>query len=157
MAFIRIKKINHAPYAYLVESVATANGPRQKVKKYLGRVHVREKQSSTSCTSPAQTKKELLLALANQELANHGFVKKGGKYTDKRLSFSRSLRLVRKNKETVLALNDGYLCSFTLRRILSFRPTDDITQDAKTLAKHFLDAGIPISEEQFVQYYQLLG
>ena len=159
MSFVRIKKINNAPYAYLVESVSTKKGPRQKVKGYLGRVYEFKRQHDVVASTRAKTARDLLVNLAAAQLESIGFKEKGKKYYHKNIVFSpNSLSITKETnkKQSIIKLNDGYLCGFTLKRILSFRKTKDVTRDAHTLAKYFLTAGIPLSEDQFVNYYQLL-
>ena len=48
MAFVRVKRINGGTYAYLVENSWTRKGTRQKVSRYLGKVHAVEKSGSES-------------------------------------------------------------------------------------------------------------
>lgn len=59
-------------------------------------------------------------------------------------------------KDAIISLNEGYICSFTLQRLLKFEKTDNLKKDATLLAKYFLEAGIKISQQDFITYYQLL-
>ncbi|MBU0470608.1 MAG: hypothetical protein KKA62_02115 [Nanoarchaeota archaeon] len=164
MAYIRTKKINNQFYAYLVESKSTSSGPRQKVKQYLGRVYTLEK--TKEAISPKQpepdSSKKILSFLVLSELEKIGFEKKREVYIFKNLIFSPlNNSLTKKNKskspkEAIISLNDGFLCSFTLKRISDFKKTKDFNKDAYLLAKHFLEAGLPISQELFVLFYQQL-
>jgi hypothetical protein len=155
MVFIRIKKINNSPYGYLVESVNTSSGPRQKVKQYLGRVFEFERKVSTDVVSiNSGNKEELLLNLVVNELNQRGF--------DKDLSFNTvtfdksSFSLNKGKRGVVMLMNEGYLCDFTLGRILNFKKSKNLDKDAHTLAKYFLEAGLQISEEDFVKFYGFL-
>lgn len=159
MAYIRTKKINGNKYAYLVEIVNTNKGPRQKVKQYLGRVHELEKKKEVSEISEGNTKEEILLNLILPELSARGFNERKDNLAYKNFIFnSNNFSLTRKtknktNKEAVIALDEGYLSTFTLQRILNFQKTKNLNDDAHTLAKHFLEAGLPISKDLFVKYY----
>lgn len=152
MAYIRTKKISDKNYAYLVENISTTNGPRQKVKKYLGRVYFLEKIENKETTINARNKKEFLQQLIQKHLENHGFTKKALTLINDKSSFDlNSLKLAK----GVLALNEGYLCDFTIETIFSFKKTKDIRKDGTILAKQLLQAGLPLSEQEFVQLYSL--
>ena len=160
MSYIRIKKINSTPYAYLVKSENTAKGPRQKVKQYLGRVYELKKQKEVeNVVDCSKNKKELLSGLIANELVSLGFKEKKGGFHSERLHFNSSALSFKKKsskKNVVLSLNDGYLCNFTLQRILNFKKSKDLNKDAHTLAKYFLEAGLQVSREDFVRFYELI-
>ena len=159
MVYIRIKKINHGHYAYLVESKNTSAGPRQKVKQYLGKIiKVEPLSSSTKENIVAKSPQEFLMKLITQELRRHGFIPQKNLFQQGGITFSpHNLTITKKNnKEIVLHWNQGFLSTYTLERLFSFKKTKDLTTDAHTLAKHFLEAGLPLSREEFVQFYQLL-
>ena len=61
---------------------------------------------------------------------------------------------VKTEKEAVIKLNDGYLSTFTLQRLLNFKKSKDFNKDAYNLAKCFLEAGLNISKDLFIEYYQ---
>ena len=159
MAYIRIKKINNKNYAYLVETQKTIRGPRQKVKKYLGRVYDFEKNGFNNGPNINQkSKKKFLQELIIEELISFGFKNKN-RLSNKKIMFcpnNFTITKVKNNKEAVIRSNDGYIASFTLQRLLNFKRTDNLDQDANNLAKNFLEAGINISEENFIKFYQLL-
>ena len=161
MSFIRIKKINNNNYAYLVETQNTPKGPRQKVKQYLGRIYELEDYNKTNIKTEIRNnnKKSLLQSLINKELSMNGFKEKKEKISNKNFSFCLNKFTITKrknNKKVTLKLNEGYLSSFTLQRLLNFKKTNNLNQDAKSLAKYFLESGINISEENFIKFYQLL-
>ncbi|MBU1111462.1 MAG: hypothetical protein ABIG93_00355 [archaeon] len=162
MVYIRVKKINQKPYAYLVESKKSKNGPRQKVKKYLGRICEFDKKDIEEKIVSSKNKSNFLSTLILPELVALGFKEKSGNYFLKNLVFdSKKLTLSKQTKsktvkDAIISLNDGYLCSFTLQRILRFKKGADLKQDAEILAKYFLEAGIKISRENFIGYYKLL-
>lgn len=159
MAYIRVKKIKGKSYAYLVENKNTSSGPRQKVKKYLGKVHDLERKEDTVSEIKG---KGIFQNLIISELKKLGFKEKGDSCIHKNLIFScKDYSLKRKtksntSKEAVISLNEGYLCSFTLQRIANFKKTKDFNKDGFTLAKYFLESGLQVSEEEFVEFYQKL-
>lgn len=155
MTYIRIKNISNNPYAYLVESQKTSSGPRQKVKQYLGRVYKIEKKNLFTVNDT-----DVLNNLVLSELKSRGFKEKKRSfvynnliYSKKDFSLTKKIKFENK-KEAVIKLNNGYLCSFSLQRIVNFKKTTDLNKDAHRLAKYFLQAGLEISEEDFVQFYQ---
>jgi len=180
MAFLRTKKINGNDYCYLVQNKHTKKGPRQKVKKYLGRAfkfeqkkeldffeffkvddlkdylkkNTREEQSSSvSRKSSISVKKEILQDLIKLELVRHGFKEKSGFLVNKKISFDGN-KILKKEKEVLLSLNEGFLCSFTIDRIIKFKKSGDFQKDALKLAKYFVEAGINVPQEVFVGFYE---
>ncbi len=159
MAYIRIKKIGTNKYAYVVESVTTPKGSRQKVREYLGRVYefdgAFETDSSTISTKDA---KKYILELLTPYLKKIGFKHTQEGYTSKNLCLSNSLVLSKGKsaKPIALKINGGYVSTFTLHRLLSFKKSKDVRKDGAKLATYFHQAGIPISQEQFVAFYQIL-
>jgi hypothetical protein len=155
MSYIRTKKISDKHYAYLVENVSTSKGPRQKVKQYLGKVHNLEKKKDVYITD-----ENVLNNMILTELTSRGFNKnKEGKYNQGNIVFCpETLTITKKTKsktvkEAIIAVNEGYLCSFTLQRIINFEKSKDFHQDAYQLAKYFLEAGLQVSKEDFVKFY----
>ena len=158
MVYIRIKKINNGSYAYLVESKNTPAGPRQKVKQYLGKITALQLQNN-SPRSEIKTKsqREFVIELVKRELQRHGFSENKHFFQYEDIIFSlQELTIKKNNKETILHLNQGFLNTYTLQRLFSFKKTKDHTSDAPLLAKYFLEAGLPLSQQEFVQFYQLL-
>jgi hypothetical protein len=152
MAFIRIKMISNIPYAYLVESVNTPKGPRQKVREYLGRVYKLENTDGNEVNHS-----DILTRLVIETLSSYGFRKKGDKWRDDNLVFyPGNLALKKRKKSVVLGVNEGHICEFTLRRIKNFKKGKDPVVDGRRLASYFLEAGLPVGEEEFVKFYQSL-
>jgi hypothetical protein len=157
MAFIRIKNISGNQYAYLVENIQTNKGSRQKVKKYLGKVHKLEEQYFKENPIDFNTKKSFITSLALRHIP---FKKKENKYHYKNLVFCPKkleiFQLTKKKtkKEAIIKTNEGYLSTHTLQNILEFKKTTNIQKDAYILAKHFIQAGLNISKEEFIDYYK---
>lgn len=156
MAYIRTKKISDKFYCYLVENKHTKKGPRQKVKKYLGKVISLEQVEELEFSGDLRkSNREILLELIKLELLKHGFKLKKELYVNKDLSFDlEKLVLKNKKKEVVLKINEGFLCNFTLKRILDFKKSNDINEDGLQLAKYFVEAGIVVPKEVFIIFYQ---
>jgi hypothetical protein len=156
MAFLRVKKINKNLYCYLVQNKHTKNGPRQKVKKYLGRtIRLKPKQNINFELSKEKNRSQMLKSLIAWELKKHGFKAKDNTYSNKALTYSlETHQILNKKKEVVLHLNEGFLCSFTVKRILNFKKTNDFQKDAHKLAKYFVEAGINIPQEVFIGVYE---
>ena len=160
MVYIRAKKINKGEYAYLVESIKTPKGSRQKVKEYLGKIHSITKEPISVTSNSMVSKKDFLREMTISLLTSAGFTKSEKVYVFEKLLFDpEQMTLVKctktSHKNAVISINEGYLCSFTLQRLLLFKPTKNLMDDAKNLAKFFLEAGFLISQEDFVQFYQL--
>ena len=161
MAYIRIKKINDQKYAYLVETVNTKSGPRQKVKQYLGSVQVLEKKKEFFETNQKfNDKKEILSNLVITELKSKGFKEIKNNYVYKNLIFSPQKLTLKKDtkrkteKDIVININQGYICTFTLQRLFNFKKSKDFNKAAYNLAKYFLEAGLNISKDLFIDFYQ---
>ncbi len=159
MAYIRIKKIQKQEYAYLVESVSTERGPRQKVKQYLGRIHHYFLSELIPSERNQNTKKDFLNSLLKEHLKALNFSETRNELVNEQIAVTLdkcSILNTKSKKEVVLALNQGFLCQFTIHRILNFKKTPDLNKDGYALANYFQEAGLQITEEEFVQYYKLL-
>jgi len=152
--FVRVKKIKGNNYAYLVQNEWTPWGSRQRVTKYLGKTHTPTRYSEETTPLPAGMK-ETITAAVVQELKNHGFVYNGGILRSEELTVNLHDNTVRlKNKNAVLALNEGYLCDHTLNQLLSFSPEEHPDKNAKKLANLVLETGLKLSHEQFVHLFE---
>lgn len=161
--FIRIKKINKQEYAYLVENKWRKNRKnkvRQKTLKYLGRVYKLEKSAKKETRNLGgynnSDSGKIILELIKLELFNHDF-KQLGRFIFEKNDFH--VNLVKKkvtNKKTkkdiCLEINNNFLCSYTLRKLLNFSPKPSLTklQIGKQLANSFESAGIIVPKEVFV-------
>ena len=157
MAFVRVKKIAGNRYGYLVENSWTGTGTRQKVGKYLGRV-----------LNPAKVKSETLgeflkiddlgkyvrsndfraisSDLVMLEMHNHGV-----KNEDFDIDFESSTVKNKKGKGFVFEFNDGFLCSYTLKRLAGYEPEKDYS--GYLLADLITAAGVLPDQEFFVELY----
>ncbi len=152
--FVRVKKINGRPYGYLVENEWTPWGSRQRVSKYLGRTHTLSRFSEGLAELPAGLQAAIVEAVA-QELSNHGFVREGHMLRQEDIIVNLDDKTVRhKSKKVVLGMNEGYLCDHTLQQLLTFAPDEKPDESAKKLANLVLEAGLKLSNEQFVHLFE---
>ncbi len=138
MAFIRTKRIYNQDYAYLVENEWTDKGSRQKSSKYLGKVFNIEKKSNFHRVEGLNYK-EIILNLIKQELKNH---------SSNDFSFDEK-KLTRGSRVVILAINEGFLCDHTIRKLLDFKPVHILK--GEELANLLVEAGIKLTPDQFVE------
>lgn len=159
--FFRIKKIKGKEYAYLVENSWGRKSSRQKVKGYMGRVYrfkVKNnvgfldflKTSSTEEYITNNDKNKIIKDLIEWELFKHDAGK--GEFL---IDFGTS-RIEKGKKRAVLHINDGFMCSLTLKNLLEFKPERDEEADGYRLARAFVEAGIKIPNEVFVGLFSKL-
>ncbi len=152
--FVRVKKIKGKPYAYLVENEWTPWGSRQKVTKYLGKAFTLTRFSEGLNELPTGLQNAILEAAA-QELTNHGFAREGTTLKQENIIVDLQEKTVRQNsKKVVLGMNEGYLCDHTLQQLLTFVPEERPDENAKKLANLALEAGLKLSNEQFVHLFE---
>ena len=157
MVFFRIKKIKGKEYAYIVANEWGKKGSRQKVKGYLGRVYRFDlknnveffqfvKAESIEQYINKNNENKIMNDLIEWELFRFGVNK-----NEFELDFSN--KKIKKN--TVIAINDGFLCNLTLKNLLEFKPEDE-QNDGYRLARAFVEAGIKVPQEIFVGICQKL-
>jgi hypothetical protein len=103
-------------------------------------------------------KAEIVKDLARYELIMRGFEQKGNILVKDKLNFNLELnKFVNKNGEeekAVIEMNEGFLCKYTLRKLINFKAWEDDEHDIGIrLAKTFLETGLKVPEELFVGYY----
>ncbi|HLC96229.1 MAG TPA: hypothetical protein VJH97_02815 [Candidatus Nanoarchaeia archaeon] len=167
MVYIRIKKIkkksgNCYEYAYLVENTwkKRKQGARQKVKAFLGRVHKPVISNDVdflqhhSIMDINQYVKENGLGKITRDLITWE-LHKHDLQNDISIDFEN--RVVRRYKnKAVVQMNEGFLCDYTLKKLLGFRFKDDENAGI-TLAKAFVEAGIKIPEELFIKVFEKIS
>ena len=152
--FVRIKKIKGRPYAYLVANEWTPWGSRQRVAQYLGKAHHLKRLAEGLVDLPTGFQQAVVEAVA-QELQNHGFSKKGDELRKEDVVVNLQDKTIRsKTKKAVLAMNEGYLCDHTFKQLLSYEPEEKRDQTAKKLASTVLEAGLKLTDEQFVHLFE---
>ena len=167
MAFFRIKKIKGKEYAYIVEnawkttakSVGTLRGikprgSRQKVKGYIGKVFRFELKNNIGFQEynkienlqnyiENNDKNRIINDIIEWELFKFGISKE-------EFAIDLNKIIVQKNKKNVaLLINDGFMCSVTLKNLLEFKPQSNET-DGYRFARAFVEAGIKVPQEIFV-------
>lgn len=157
MAFVRVKRISGGEYAYLVENSWTDKGARQKVGKYLGKVHRLEKAKSEGLGAflgipevgrhiRSNSFKAIAADLVRLELNNHG-----AKDGDFAINFDEFGVKNSRGKEIAIALNEGFLCSHTLRQLLEYDTEKDYS--GYLLADLITAAGIVPEQDVFIELY----
>ncbi|MBI2128967.1 hypothetical protein HYU07_01895 [Candidatus Woesearchaeota archaeon] len=160
---IRIKKRKNKAgeelsYAYLVENKWTYKGPRQKVMKYLGKVCFFDKKDLMFKGDIKDIgHKELIKELVKWELRKHGFDEKEGFFASNGIFFENNeiyKKQANKKISCVLALNEGFLCGFTIKRLLEFNEKGSEKEVGLKLAKCFVEAGIDVPKDVFIECFE---
>ena len=155
MAFIRVKKISGGQYAYLVENSWTGKGTRQKVSRYLGKVHAVEKSGSESLASFLKLPDlgtyvresgfpVIAKDLIRLELHNHCI-------KEVSVNFHETSVLGGSGKEVAVAMNGGFLCSYTLKSLLEYMPEEDYS--SYRLANLITAAGVLPEKDVFIELH----
>lgn len=161
MAFVRIKLISGKEYGYLVSNSWTGSGPRQKVSQYLGRVIRPEKAKSEGLGAflgftneqelagwiSKSSFTEIATALIKLELRNHG-IDGSGSY---KINAGAAEFTDDKGKKLVFALNDGFLCSHTAKKLLGYDASADYS--GYNLADALTAAGIAVEKDVFISLF----
>lgn len=162
--YIRVKKIKGKEYAYLIQSrwkkrnKNGKKGPRQKVRGYLGRVHRFKVKNNIGFFDFFSTKdidkyikknskEKIINDLIEWEIHKHKINRK-----DFLIDF-KNKKIIKKGKNVVIGINDGYLCGETIKKLLNFRNKEE-EQQGYRLAKRFVQAGIKVPHEVFVGYFE---
>ena len=160
--FLRIKKINNAKYAYLVsnrwykkKTKGKGKGPRQKVKRYLGRVYSFDKIKENDFFNfkniadiekylKSNNKEQVIKDLVEWEIFRCNINK------DEFFIDFDNRKVLKDNKEVSLAMNEGFLNSYTLARLINFKFSHNEEEAGLEFAKAFVEAGIEVPKEIFV-------
>ena len=168
--FIRVKKRKNKAgevkaYAYVVESTykKRKKSPRQKAKKYLGRVYYfKHKKAVFEGFTPEwvidNEYQTIIKTLIVRELKQLCFVEKDGVWENKLVVVDIAARRVwhkdGKN-EVCIALNEGFLTKYTLRRVLDFKPPEALErQIGKALGDAIVSAGVQIDQRLFISLFR---
>lgn len=149
--FVRVKKIKEKEYGYLVKNKWTKKGSRQRVVGYLGKIiHLKRKKDLTFKYNQKPLKK-IFLELIDWELKCHGF--ENFQIDDIKVDLDKKTVLQGK-KNIVLAMNEGFLCSHTIKALLKFKPKGHEEQIALQLANSLVETGIKVPHEVFIKLYE---
>jgi len=167
MPFIRIKKIRKKDKiyscAYLVENKwrkrlkGGKKGSRQKVKAYLGRIYEYPKVNETDFIEHYSIDdlkeyvnkdySKIIIDLVLWEFHTHNINK-----DDFEIDFNK--KIVNRNKrKAVIMMNEGFLCSHTLRNLMNFKIKED-EKIGYVFAKTIVEAGVDVPEELFVKIFE---
>lgn len=157
--FIRTKKLKGRHYGYLVRNTWKKGKVRQKTHKYLGRVYSFERKHEKGLVQAQKVRvldeyiskssfKDIVLDLVMLEFLNHGLHEESIVFDEK------ALKITRNERNIVLGINDGFLCQESLRNLLKYRPENDLK--GFELAKLFVNAGLKVEKEVFVELFEKL-
>ncbi|MBN1175237.1 hypothetical protein JXA48_01195 [Candidatus Woesearchaeota archaeon] len=157
--FVRAKTIKGKKYAYLVKNQWKKGKVKQHVKKYLGPIV--EIPPKSEVFSPIQINfdepsKECIRNIISNEFISRGFIRKQARliFEDIVISFANN-KVTKGESECVLFINDRYLSGFALDDLQNFfAPESTEDRPGKKLAQTFSDAGIPVSQEEFINLYK---
>jgi hypothetical protein len=166
--FIRIKTINNAKYAYLVESVWNKGKTQQKVKQYLGKIifsKTTPKIEAPNFTfNNEQTPSENIEKLITFFYTQLEFELKKGEYIyyPDKIKKQKYIKIGAKvlnhlSKPACFEINEGFLCTPTLKelRLLPYA-IKNAEKKAEHLAHTLLGVGINLSKELFIELYGIL-
>lgn len=164
--FLRVKKVKGREYSYLVENTWKKGSARQRVRKYVGIVFRFESAEKDFvefykiCDIEKFFKRKdapaILRDAVQWELAKAGFVERNTCFEKDDIAVYKNMTFRNGRKKAVLALNQGYLCDFTLKNILKFKRSGDIKSDSIELARRFVDAGLDVPKEVFIAFFRAL-
>jgi|SRR3989338_1761939 len=158
MTFFRIKKIKGKEYAYIVENEWKNKSSRQKVKGYIGRAYRFNLLNETSFVEHAKIenvqnyvenneKGRIIKDLVEWEIFRFGISKEAF------LIDLQNSKIQKDNKDVSFMINDGFMCSLTLKSLLEFKPDGDEQADGYKLARAFVEAGIKVPQDIFVALF----
>lgn len=160
--YIRTKKVKGYKYAYLVENKWKAKGDkkgaRQRVKKYLGRVLSYNIENNYSFFEFMNIQninlylenkdyEQVLNDLITWEFSKHGIM------DDVLVYFDRG-KVVKDAKDVCIKMNEGVLCSYTLKKLAFFDGKGSEPEVGKRLAKALIEAGIDVPKEVFIGLFE---
>lgn len=171
--FTRIKKIKNIPYAYLVESSWDNGKARQKVVKYLGKVHTLQKQKDISFDEFCEQEKQqvtentsyenTILLLITWTLSQHDFtkdplLKEKWIWKEGTLTFDpKELSIKSAKKDATAKINEGFMSTYSIKQLLSIELNKRLMeqrQAATMLAKAFVSVGIEIPSDIFIMVFE---
>lgn len=155
---------------------------KQKIKAYLGRVCRLEKERNLDFWETVETDPEDYLRLASKdkilddlirfELLKHGFMNQSLKGSEDLKDYRKSKRkwlkdgiivdinkkniINKSNSKCVLAINEGFLCNYRLKKLYKYEDKGEIKEIGLELARLFIDSGIDIPQDVFIGFYEKL-
>lgn len=155
--FIRVKSISGKKYGYLVENTWTGGKTVQKMRKYLGRILEPEPLERKTFSSWKDILPENYISntpfrqvirdLIRYEVEMHRL--------PAGVEVTKSGSVKRGTKNILLAMNEGYLCRHTARRLLNAKPVDE-DRRGEYLAEMITRAGLNVEKQMFILLYRKL-
>lgn len=165
--FIRVKRRTNPSgktyeYGYLVANKYRKRRkiPKQKVKRYLGRVYRFEKIADQEIGSIDAEKTPFvqnIRVLIQNELKNHGFQEKEGFWEREPciVNIEQGLCMDQQGKNICIAINDGFLHTTTITNVIAFKPKEGLEKEiGKQLANALISAGIRPKEAVFISLFR---
>lgn len=167
MGFLRIKKIKGNKYVYLSENrwMKRNNKVKQTSKKYLGRLyeikpvkdvdffdHIKIKEKDKEKYFKDNYKEEIIYDVIKWELFKHGFYEKRNVFRKDKLYVNLRLKQVLADKsKAAIGMNQGFLSGYTMSRLTRYKA--HVQEDAYELAKMFVEAGLNVPKEVFINVF----
>ncbi len=163
MSFIRTKNIKGNEYAYLIKNrwLKTRKQSKQKVIGYLGRVIkpvLKEGMKDISFFDfyniyepedylEESGKEKIVEDLLGYELARHDS-------NGYKINFDYGdCSLTNEKRKVVVKINDGFMCSHTIKALKDFSAQGEEEEVGLELAKAFVNAGIDVPKDIFIGYF----
>ncbi|MBI3027076.1 hypothetical protein HYY70_03095 [Candidatus Woesearchaeota archaeon] len=158
MAFFRIKKIKGKEYTYIVENKWSKKGSRQKVKGYIGRIYKFNLVNSVNFFDFLKINDaQVYLENNNNNTIIHDLVEwelyKFGVNKNEFLIDLNEKKVQKKEKNISLLINEGFMCSITLKNLLEFKAEGDEQTDGYRFARAFVEAGIKVPQDVFISLF----
>lgn len=155
--FIRTKKIKGNDYAYLSENKWSKRSKKvkQSTIKYLGRVYRFDKVKDIEFSYDADIPGDVIRAVVVWELKKHGFEQKSKNVWHKDYCYVDlgNNRVYGKRGSIAIGMNNGLLADYTLRRLFHYTRI----KDGYDYAKKFVEAGLDVPKEAFVEIYNKIS
>ena len=172
--FLRKKKVKNKEYLYAVENSWNKGIVKQKVKRYLGRVHKLEEIRKVSFSAFIKQKEKLDLEgylnlidsdslvydLVKWELYRRGFKikKENAQKGLLDVDFTKRLKILNQKKRPFcIECKNGYINNLSINMILNAKSREegdiDKKKEALGFAKIILEGGINIPQEVFIELF----
>lgn len=159
--FVCAKKIKGKSYAYLVENKWVHGKVKQESKKYLGKIIELEELNQETKNKQfdfSQSTKTIITQLICDEFEKKGFIFNQTKniLSKEDIIINLSKGKIQKNKKNVVIfINGRYVYGSLLIQLINFfEPESEEDKKGKKLALAFSNAGIFISQDNFIQLYK---
>ena len=160
--YIRIKtkknnKEKITKYAYLVENKRRWKKPKQKVKKYLGKVYEYPNTQSSSIDISNLSYQDSIKQILLSHLLEINFKLNEDLIQNEDLSVNLIDFKVKnsKNKNAVIKLNDGFISNYSLKQALKFNlPNATDKECAKALATILISSGFKLTDDTFISLFK---